>query len=209
MSTTRRLQIAAVVVLIVAYSVLSHYSNGHAQARDLATLLALAPMSIFGLVLLWRLQWLLALAGTLLTAALLYFFWSTLKDNFPLLYLVQQAGFYLLMAATFGVTLLKGWVPLCTQFADRVHGPLNAAELTYTRQVTAAWAVFFLLNLVLTFVLFGFAPLRTWSLFVNFVSLPLIALMFIGEYLVRRRVLKQVYPGGLMATLRVYFAPPR
>jgi uncharacterized membrane protein len=209
MPVARRLQIAAVIALIVAYSVLSHYSNGHAQARDLATLLALAPMLTLGFILLWRVKFVLAIVAALAVAAVLNYFWPALKENFPVLYLVQQAGFYLLMAASFGITLLGNRTPLCTQMADKVHGPLSAAELLYTRQVTAAWAVFFLFNLVLTFLLFGFASLSVWSLFVNFVSLPLIALMFAGEYLVRRRVLKQVNTGGLMATLRVYFAPPR
>jgi uncharacterized membrane protein len=59
-----------------------------------------------------------------------------------------------------------------------------------------------------TCVLFEFAPLRVWSLFVNFLSLPLILLMFVAEYAVRRRVLPKVQRNGLIATLRVYFANP-
>jgi hypothetical protein len=59
----RRLQLAAVGVFIVAYSGLSHYSNSHAQERDLATILALAPMLTLGLLLLWR--WRGALAALL------------------------------------------------------------------------------------------------------------------------------------------------
>ena len=66
--------------------------------------------------------------------------------------------------------------------------------------------IFFLLNLAATILLFAFVPLRIWSLFVNFCALPLILLMFVAEYLVRRRVLPQVHRSGLIATLRVYFA---
>jgi uncharacterized membrane protein len=76
-------------------------------------------------------------------------------------------------------------------------------ELPYTRRVTLAWTLFFVGNLVVTFVLFAFAPLRTWSFFVNFVSLPLVLLMFVVEFAVRRRVLPQVH--GLLATMRIYF----
>jgi uncharacterized membrane protein len=90
-----------------------------------------------------------------------------------------------------------------------VHGPLGPAELRYTRQVTAAWTWFFIANMAVTVLLYAFAPLNLWSLFVNFCALPLIGLMFAVEYAIRRRVLKQVYTGGLMATLRVYFADPR
>jgi uncharacterized membrane protein len=206
----RRLQFAAVGVFIVAYSGLSHYSNSHAQARNLATILALAPMLTLGLLLLWR--WRGVLAALLAGAAagvLCWQYWPLFTQNLSPVYLLQQLGFHGLMAATFGFSLLPGHLPLCTQLADKVHGPLGPAELRYTRQVTAAWTWFFVANMAVTVLLFAFAPLRIWSLFVNFCSLPLIGLMFVVEYAVRRRVLKQVHTGGLIATLRVYFADPR
>ena len=207
MASGRRLQLAAVVLFFIAYSVLSHYSNLNPQAHDLRTLLALAPMLTLGLVLFWRSSGALtALLAAGATAYLLRTFWPLLTQNFSIVYLVQQAGFYSIMAFTFGRSLLNNRVPLCTQLADRVHGPLSALELRYTRNVTVAWAIFFLLNLAATFLLYRFAPLRIWSLFVNFCSLPLILLMFVAEYLVRRRVLPQVQRSGLIATLRVYFA---
>jgi uncharacterized membrane protein len=202
----RRLQIVAVAVLLIAYAGLSHYSNSNSQARDLATLLALAPMLTLGGLMVWR--WNGLLLALLLGAAvllLLHHYWSLLIEEFSIVYLIQQAGFYMLMAWTFGRTLFKGRVPLCTEFADKIHGPLTALELRYTRGVTWAWVLFFLGNLSLTFVLFALAPLRTWSFFVNFVSLPLVLLMFVAEFAVRRRVLPQVQRHGLIATLRIYF----
>jgi uncharacterized membrane protein len=207
MSSGRRLQLAAVVLFFIAFSALSHYSNLNPQARDLAVALALAPMLTLGAVLIWRWSgtW-IALASAGAAALLLRVSWPLLLQNFSILYLVQQAGFYSMMGFTFARTLRKDRVPLCTQFADRVHGPLSPLELRYTRNVTIAWAAFFLLNLAATFFLFEFAPLRVWSLFANFISLPLILLMFVAEYAVRRRVLPQVQRNGLMATLRVYFA---
>jgi uncharacterized membrane protein len=206
----RRLQLAAVVVAVIAYSGLSHYSNSHAQARDLATGLALAPMLALGAVLAWRsLGAVLAVLSATLTAFLLFEFWPGLTRNFSVLYLVQQFGFYVLMALSFGTTLIAPRVPMCTMMADKIHGPLTPLELRYTRQVTVAWTIFFVLNMLATWLLFQFAPLKVWSIFVNFASLPLLALMFLGEYLVRRQVLPQVQSGGIIATLRVYFAASR
>ena len=207
MASGRRLQLAAVVLFFIAYSVLSHYSNLNPQAHDLRTVLALAPMLTLGLVLLWR--WsgaLMALLAAAATAYLLRAFWQLFAQNFSIVYLLQQAGFYSIMAFTFGRSLRKGSVPLCTQIADKVHGPLSALELRYTRQVTVAWVIFFLGNVAANFLLFEFAPLSVWSVYVNFCSLPLILLMFAAEYAVRRRVLPQVQSSGLIATLRVYFA---
>jgi len=89
---------------------------------------------------------------------------------------------------------------------DRLHGPLTPQETLYTRRVTAAWALFFILITAATVGLFLFAPLYLWSLFANFGVLPLIGLMFVGEYAVRRRVLPQAPRRGILAAVRVYFA---
>jgi len=208
-SGCRRLQLAAVVVFFIAYSVLSHYSNSNPRAQDLGAGLALAPLLTLGFVLLWR--WsgaLIALLAAAAAAFLLHHYWPLFTANFSVVYLIQQCGFYGILAFSFGRSLLGGRVPLCTQFADKLHGPLSALELRYTRSVTVAWVIFFVLNIAVSCLLFEFAPLRVWSLFVNFFSLPLILLMFVAEYAVRRRVLPQVQRNGLIATLRVYFVNP-
>jgi uncharacterized membrane protein len=210
MHALARLQLAAVIVLLAAYSLLSHYSTSQPQARDLGAALALAPMLIVGFVLIWR--WTGALRALFAAAAawfLLQHYWLLFTQNFTLVYLIQQCGFYALMAVSFGHSLWGGRVPLCTQFADRLHGPLTVRELKYTRSVTVAWGIFFMLNLAATLLLFELAPLRIWSLFVNFCALPLILLMFVAEYAVRSVALPARPRSGLMATLRTYFANPR
>ena len=207
MALGRRLQLAAVVLFFVGYAVLSHYSNSNAQAQDLGAVLAFAPPLIIGVALVWRSSGMLTAALVAAAAGLtLREFWPLFAQNFSLLVLLQQCGFYFILAFSFGRTLAKGRVPLCTQFADKIHGPLSPLELRYTRGVTVAWVIFFLLNVAATILLFAFAPSRIWSLFVNFLSAPLVLLMFAVEYAVRRRALPQVRRSGLIATLRVYFA---
>jgi uncharacterized membrane protein len=203
-----RLQLAAVIVILAAYSLLSHYGTSHPQAHDLGAALALAPLLSIGLVLIWR--WTGAPQACIAAAAawfLLRHYWPALTQNFIIVMLLQQCGFYAIMALSFGSTLRSGRVALCTQLAAKVHAPLTVRELKYTRSVTVAWVIFFLLNLAATLLIFEFAPLRIWSLFVNFCTLPLILLMFVAEYAVRRVALPRG-PRGLMATLRVYFANP-
>ncbi len=210
MASGRRLQLVAVAVFFIAYALLSHYSNSHPQARDLGAALALAPMLTIGLALTWR--WtgpLQAGLAAAVVAFLVHEYWPLLTRNFPIVSLVQECGFYIIVASGFARSLLPGRVPLCTRLADKIHGPLSALELRYTRAVTIAWVVFFVLSIAVTALLFAFAPLRIWSLFVNFLSLPLIPLMFAAEYAVRRRVLPKGQTSGLIATLRVYFASPR
>jgi uncharacterized membrane protein len=110
------------------------------------------------------------------------------------------------MALSFGRSLIGNRVALCTQLADRVHGPLTPSEVRYTRRVTAAWAGFFVLIVAATLGLFYAAPLRIWSLFANFCVPPLIGLMFVAEYAVRRRALPQAPHRGILAAIRAYFA---
>ena len=204
----RRLQFAAVILFIVAYAGLSHYSNSVAKTHDLGVGLAIAPVLTIGLLLIWR--WThLWVAGLLAAAAAVTLsrFWPVLEQNFSDLYLLQESGFYSLMAASFGQSLLGRRVALCTQLADKVHGPLSAQEVTYTRRVTAAWVVFFVSIALVTLGLFEFAPLRIWSFFANFCVIPLMGLMFVAEYAVRRHILPQ-QRRGILEAVRVYFASP-
>jgi uncharacterized membrane protein len=120
--------------------------------------------------------------------------------------LLQEGGFYALLAASFGLSLRGGRMALCTRLADRLHGPLNPQELLYTRRVTWAWTLFFVLVVAATLGFYLAAPLYIWSLFANFCVLPLVGLMFVTEYAVRRRVLPQVRHRGILASVRVYFA---
>jgi uncharacterized membrane protein len=203
----RRLQLAAISAFVVAYAGLSHYGNSVAKTHDLGVGLALGPVLTVGLLLLWRWTHLwVALLAAAASAVLLRHYWPVLEKNFSVVYLLQEGGFYSLMAASFGLSLLGGRVSLCTQLADKVHGPLTPQEMLYTRRVTAAWALFFTLITAATLSLFVFAPLRIWSLFANFCVLPLTGLVFVAEYAVRRRALPQVPRRGILAAVRVYFA---
>jgi uncharacterized membrane protein len=208
MSRQPRLRLAAIIVLVAAYAVLSHYGNTAARTRDLGVGLALGPPLAVGLLLTWRWCRLWAAVPAAAAALLLIRYWPALERNFSVVYLLQEGGLYSLLAASFGQSLFGHRVALCTRLADTLHGPLNAQEVLYTRRVTAAWALFFLLIAAATGGFFLFAPLRVWSLFANFCVLPLIGLMFVAEYAVRRRVLPQVARPGILAAVRVYFADP-
>jgi uncharacterized membrane protein len=158
-------------------------------------------------VLVWR--WTHPLVALLAAAAALLLmrrYWEVLEGSFTWVYLLQEAGFYTLMAVSFGRSLRPSRVALCTQLADKIHGPLSTREVRYTRRVTLAWTLFFAALTAATVALFLFAPLRTWSVFANFYAVPLIGVMFAAEYAVRRRMLPHVARRGILAAVRVYFA---
>lgn len=203
----RRLQCAAACILVAAYAGLSHYCNSVDGAHDLGAALALGPFTLLALILAWRASPVpLAILLTAGLAGLLYVSWPLLKQNFGLFYLVQESGVYGLLGVTFTRSLMLNRVALCTQLADKVHGPLSPREVLYTRRVTAAWAIFFFAVAAVSVLLFVFAPFRIWSVYINFCTLPLVGAMFGAEYLIRHRVLPDTRRDGLLATIRVYFA---
>jgi uncharacterized membrane protein len=203
----RRLQYAAACAAVTVYAGLSHYSNSVAGGRDLGAALALTPIAVVAAILAWRTAQ-PAVAALLYAglAGLIVGLWPVLRQNYPLVSLVQDSSVYGLLGFTFARSLMPGRVALCTQLADKEHGPLSVQEVRYTRQVTAAWTVFFFVVAAVSILLFVSAPLRIWSFFINFCALPLVGAMFIAEYQIRRRILPGVKRTGLLATLRVYRA---
>lgn len=99
---------------------------------------------------------------------------------------LPHLAIYLLLLAWFGGSLRAGREPLVTYMARHVHETMSPELLAYTRRVTVAWCVFFLAMALTSTTLFLWAPIETWSLFANLLNLPLVIVMFVGEYLWRQ-----------------------
>jgi uncharacterized membrane protein len=192
-----RLQLFAVGALIVAYAVLSQYSNEAPNARRLAAALSLTPILLIAAVLIWR--WKRPLVGVMVAlsaGAVLYLFWPAFIKHYEWADLTQQVAAYGLVAVSFGRSLYGGRVPICTQIANSLRGRLNPAEIVYTRRATLAWAVFYAVLTASILTLYFVAPLRVWSLFVNFATFALIILMTLVDHAIRRRVLCRISNTG-------------
>jgi uncharacterized membrane protein len=192
-----------IALAIIAYAVLAHFSNAVPGNESLGAILAIAPLWLAAVILAWRStrRW-LGLVACGLAVLLAYAAWDDLRSHFAWLYLIQQAGAYGLLGISFGRSLGPHRVPLCTRFATLVHGQLSAAAARYTRSVTAAWTVFFAAMSSALLIVYVAAPLAMWSVFANFCTTPLVALMFIGEYLVRHRVLPDMQHASVLDTVR-------
>lgn len=137
-------------------------------------------------------------AGLLLlgTAAL----WLLL-GGMPLLYATPVA-IHLALCALFAATLLPGRKPLISAYVELQYDSVSVATYRYTRRITAAWAVFFGLMAAQSLLLALFAPVEVWSLFVNLLNYFLVLAVFVIEYLVRRRVLRDRQHPSFMRFLR-------
>jgi len=99
---------------------------------------------------------------------------------------IIHTSIYLVLLATFGVTLLPGRDPFVTRLARRIHGSISPAMVAYTRGITWVWVLFFAGELLASLLLYLLAPIYVWSLFVNVLNLPLIVLIFAVEHVYRR-----------------------
>jgi uncharacterized membrane protein len=85
---------------------------------------------------------------------------------------------YLSILAVFAASLAPGRKPVVTVFAEKSRGELSPAVVRYTRRVTVAWCLFCFGQLLVSLLLFLFAPAWMWSMFINVFNLPLLATMF-------------------------------
>ncbi|MGZ5261287.1 MAG: hypothetical protein ACXWC0_27025 [Burkholderiales bacterium] len=170
----------------IAYQVLVHsvLVEGTSSAARLA--LALIPLLALGCWVAKRarkkLLWTLAICAV---AVATYAIERRDGVGLPAMNALTHTAINLLMLWIFGRTLLRGREPLITGFARRIHGGLAPDIEAYTRRVTVMWCIFFTGQIVVSAALFVFASLDTWSVFVNVLSLPLVALMFVCEYAYR------------------------
>lgn len=205
----RILRWLGIATLVIGYPLLAHYTNESAQNGNLGALVAIAPVVLITLMLAWSSPQRFVMLGVLVLSGIaLWAGWSALEHHFGLVYWLQNVGMQIILLMTFGRTLFAGRQPLCTRFAEAVHAPLTPQHEIYARQVTVAWTLFFALMGLTSTGLFFLAPLVTWSFFANFLMLPLVALMFIAEYLVRRRVLPEMRHTHILDAVRAYRNTP-
>lgn len=120
------------------------------------------------------------------------------------IYLIQHAGAHASLAVLFGSSLLPGRTPLVTRMASLLHPEHNAARNRYTRQVTWAWVIYLGTIAIASVVLFLGGWTIAWSWLANVLTLPLLALMFVVEFGIRRYKLPDEAPGRLSDGWKAY-----
>ncbi len=181
----RQLGKALAVLACIAYPFLLHFLIQGNDVNALHLLLVLMPLLLAGA---WvtvrsvRKAWRPVIVLVLL--ALVYFIVAGQHERIGLIAAtgISHASFNLFLLWFFARTLQQGQEPLATQISRRINGDVLPEIARYTRQVTVAWCIFFAAQVAVSLVLYLFAPLAAWSLFINVLNLPLLALMFIAEY---------------------------
>jgi uncharacterized membrane protein len=175
-----------IVLACIAYQYLVYSAVSNAQSGPLRLVLMWLPLALLAGWVVARsankLVWL-----TALLAIGLYVYLLEYQERLGLAATsgISHSAAYLFMLWYFGRTLARGREPAITQFARRVHGALPPAMELFTRRLTIVWCVFFAVQLIASALLLAFAPLGTWSLFINVLNLPLLVVMFVGQMVYR------------------------
>lgn len=196
MATLRRIVRGARVTLVAAaiagYAIASHLVSTSPPPTGFGTVLfAVAPLCIALLAVMWRAHRWTALVLAAAAVALLWLRADLIASHLPYVYLLQSLCTNAALMVLFGASLRPGQEPLCARLAATLRGgPLAADVARYTRQVTIAWTLFFAAMIAISSALFVVAPVALWSLVANLLYMPMVGVMFVVEYLIRRRVLR-------------------
>ena len=112
-----------------------------------------------------------------------------------------HALLYTGLLVLFSHTLLPGQVALVTRIAVRMNSIFHDGMLVYTRSVTAAWSVFFAGQLLVSAALLLVNEVW-WAFYVSTLHMPLVVLMAVSEYAVRRWRFRGKKLTGLLDTIR-------
>lgn len=204
-------RIAAIALAGVAYVAASHWLMIQTQGSAWNVVAVLTPMLVAVALGAWRSghRW-LAGGAALVLAVLCGQALLGVKVPEHALYLSQHAGINLFLALFFGSTLRAGHTALITTLARRVHGgQLVPAMALYTRNLTRAWAIFFLVTVLLSLALYAWASFETWAFFANWLTPLSVALMFGGEYLIRYRLHPEFERSSIADAVRAYMQGPK
>lgn len=205
-NAARNLRWLGLAAVVIGYAVLANYTNQSTQAGALGALLALTPIVFALLVFAWRSAQRPVMLGLLTLAGIMaWLLWPLLELHYAWIYWLEHESVQWLLFITFARTLLAKRQPLCSQFAEIMHGELTPQHARYTYHVTVAWTLFFAVMIAISGYLFFMQPVAIWSIFANFVFLPLVVLMFIVEYGTRKLALPELEHADVMAAVRAYF----
>jgi uncharacterized membrane protein len=197
---------AAGAALVFGYEIGAHHAVATPGLASLGLALVVAPAAIFAFGAALGSPYRFAVMPLFAAvAALCWVSRGTLARHYEWGLFLEHVLFNGALGYLFGRTLAPGREPLCSRFAAMLRGsPLAPEVASYTRRITAAWAIFFAMIVAVSVVLFSTAPIEAWSTFANYLTLPLVALMFVVEHACRRLALPDVKSSALLDTIRAY-----
>jgi uncharacterized membrane protein len=143
--------------------------------------------------------------GLMTVAALAWHFGPRLIANADFVLYLESLVFFVWLSSLFAFSLAAGREPLVTRMARSMRRDDMPPEvIRYTRLVTVAWALFFVVVATISTLLFFTQSPASWSLFVYLLMWPLIGAAFVIEYAIRVTVLRNVPHASLLSGMRAF-----
>lgn len=187
------------VALIAAYPLLVHLSVVLAtpQLQFIAPIMFLLGACWYGLRTKRLLAWLIFIGLSSLILLLEY-----LGLTLYLLYL-PPVVIPLLLLFIFGRTLFAGREPLITAIGEAARGPLTPSMRRYTRRLTQLWCVVFLVLMLWSIFLMLIEQPELWSWFTNVINYGVVGVLFVGEFMLRKKLFPAHNHPGFIEYLRI------
>jgi uncharacterized membrane protein len=191
------------VVGVFTYALVSYGLLTQAAGAPWVAGVLLAPLVLALAALAWRTRrWALLALVALAAAALGVALGRGGPATVGLVVLLQHVGILAALGMAFAASM-RGEDSLIGRLAARVH-PLTPAMRIWTRRVTLAWALYFLVLAALSVALYATGSLAQCSLLANF-GTPLGAVaLFFGEHWLRYRLHPEFERASLRDVLRAW-----
>jgi uncharacterized membrane protein len=204
-------RLGAGIAAVVLYALLSHQLMLHAADTPWAVAALFGPLLLPCLALAWRRGNRLVLGATLAAlVGLVFIVAAGGLGDVKRLYLAQHAGVHTALGLSFAASLRGPGLSLIGQVARRVHGGRLSADMAaYTGRVTRLWVGYFFTMAIVSVGVFVGLSWQAWSLLANVLTPVAIALVFVGEHLVRYRLHPEFERVSLSAAIKAFqHAPP-
>ena len=174
-----RLQTGLVWLATLIYPLVVYLGIGHFEPRRMALLLV--ALAVARATLTRDPVWIAAALGALLLAT------ASIAANQLMPLKLYPALVNLVLLGVFGLSLIHP--PSAIERIARLREPaLPEHAIAYTRSVTIVWCAFFVCNGLIALVTALWATDAVWAAYNGLVAYLLMAALFAGEWLVRRRV---------------------
>ncbi|CAN5176198.1 hypothetical protein BH09PSE6_BH09PSE6_34660 [soil metagenome] len=196
------------MLAVAVWAVLCHWLSSTEPDQWFTAAVMLGPLVATLVVAAWRAPRavgipMLALIGSGIAAFVVLFDRSGIARWS---YLIEHVSMNATAGLVFGLSLRRGHTPLITTIARRVHGELPPPIDRYTRRTTWIWTIYFGVISAASIALFLTRSIDAWSWLANIVTPCGVALLFVGDFVLRRRLFPDFAHVGMLTAMRAAVA---
>ena len=195
------------VLALALYCTIAHLITLSADGSVLSYVFVFAFPAVV-LIGLWLSQGPAMRLPLLLGAVALFglWFWLDLPSlTPPQVLLTQHVGTHVALGLVFGLSALAGREALVTRMARLFHGgDITDEMIAYSRSVNHVWTLYFTLMALVSLGLYLSGQTFLWSVLSNFLTMPIVVLIFIIELAVRRKRLPNQRHASIRESIQAY-----